>query len=750
MNSNASVFTLLTNVFSMQSCDGIFTLQDGSMIDVTKVLGLETSPLDNSMNVKYINNDNEEHQVKLSDIKAVVPSYKTIELTSFKKGNLILNDGKVLSVDRVLNINFDEIIVQLEDGMYENIIISDIKDIRPLSLDSELPTKRDEAPADEVKEEDSKGEVNDEKKEDEEINPFFAHKKLTKRSFKKKIILPKFSLSSFDKKRKLNDNSTIKLSSDEDDTVAELKEEISRLKNENKELSNTVKDNILSSIRDALNNNYPIKITLKNGECNEYIVVYIYSNVALNKDTVIVKSGDSTSHVEVDDISHISPVITSSGDKKFYDLPPFDIMKYLKFEETEIHGENVLVNNDLGIVVSKEKDGYYLQGVYGPDIRDMVDWIKKCGIKTYNSLHNYSESCDESDEWSEGTEYSSEESEEETEDDYTDSDEEDTENDESEELQSDEEDTESEESEEDESVYTDSYLYDYLNKRITVTYKGETRDIIPLSIKDEDYIIAKCMRDNKVKRFSYDKLVFTYLPPINDTEEESEEESGCECDKILNDSLNKRITVSYKGENRDIIPLSNDEDKSYITAKCMRDNKVKRFSKNKLIIIPQTPIKKRNNTEEDEKMLWAPKKQTPILSNIINALFDLKQASLDAIVNRIFYSTGGLREEIERKVIVELKRSVDEGRIIRVKNYYTLPKIEAQRHLNFDISDTLNSAIINKHSVLIKYNGGTYSNIERSIKPISIVHSKGKSYVEAICDIDNTVKRFSLDKIRLV
>ncbi len=733
MNSNASVFTLLTNVFSMQSCDGILTLQDGSMIDVTKVLGLETSPLDNSMNVKYINNDNEEHQVKLSDIKAVVPSYKTIELTSFKKGNLILNDGKILSVDRVLNINFDEIIVQLEDGMYENIIISDIKDIRPLSLDSELPTKRDEAPLDEVKEEDSKGEFKGDIKEDEEINPFFAHKKLTKRSIKKKIILPKFSLSSFDKKRKLNDNSTIKLSSDEDDTVTELKEEITRLKNENKELSNTIRDNILSSIRDSLNNNYPIKITLKNGECNEYTVVYIYSNVALNKDTVIVKSGESTSHVEVDDISYISPVITSSDEKKFYDLPPFDIMKYLKFEETEIHGENVLVNNDLGIVVSKEKDGYYLQGVYGPDIRDMVDWIKKCGIKTYNSLHNYSESCDDEEEY---------DSEEETEDDYTDS-----EDDESEELQSDEEDTESEE---DESVYTDSYLFDYLNKRITVTYKGETRDIIPLFIKDEEYVIAKCMRDNKVKRFSYDKLVFTYLPPINDTEKEIEEESGCECDKILNDSLNKRITITYKGEDRDIIPLSNDEDKSYITAKCMRDNKVKRFSKNKLIIIPQTPIKKRNNNEEDEKMLWAPKKQTPILSNIINALFDLKQASLDVIVNRIFYSSGGLRAEIERKVIEELKRSVDEGRIIRVKNYYTLPKIEAQRHLNFDISDTLNSAIINKHSVLIKYNGGTYSNIERSIKPISIVHSKGKSYVEAICDIDNTVKRFSLDKIRLV
>ena len=116
-----------------------------------------------------------------------------------------------------------------------------------------------------------------------------------------------------------------------------------------------------------------------------------------------------------------------------------------------------------------------------------------------------------------------------------------------------------------------------------------------------------------------------------------------------------------------------------------------------------------------------------------------------------------LRRLVETGCIVQTKQKFklgDEGRkYLKEQQKYT-KKAEKKTEKGDNIviqKGPIQDAIDNEKILDIMYDGGSIPDIKRPVRPKRVyTASNGKQILEAICLIDDKIKKFSLDKLKVI
>jgi hypothetical protein len=166
------------------------------------------------------------------------------------------------------------------------------------------------------------------------------------------------------------------------------KSEYNKLEDDFARLLKLMFKNNYSTLQDACENGYKVKIRDSSAEQRVYSVMYTFENKE-ELFTVLVNEQGKTLHMNVQDIITVIPSI--SKEKPFYEREPINISDndYWKFIPTTIDGIEIYIHRETGIVTSKVNDTVYFEALTGNDYGDIdkvTEWVKRCGIKVYEKF----------------------------------------------------------------------------------------------------------------------------------------------------------------------------------------------------------------------------------------------------------------------------------------------------------------------------------------------------------------------------
>jgi hypothetical protein len=364
-------------------------------------------------------------------------------------GMLITNDDERIDVSKATLKN-NRVFYTLDDKE-ESIPLLSIKEARPLSLDHELPTRRDEAPIDDR---------DDDREENVNFTPEFCIElqgndtiecRLSSRKDYKAYdiefgptplvrcnafgdipppskLVRSQAIDPLPKKRKFDDYEekeipptvvctpllepcenalhefpelrpgfleplpvsprNIKVTESKVKEVEMIpKSEYNKLEDDFARLLKLMFKNNYSTLQDACENGYKVKIRDSYAEQKVYSVMYTFENKEESY-VILVNEQDKTVHMSIQDIITVIPSISK---EKFYDIEPVNISNsdYWLFSTLIIDGENFFIHKNTGIIVSINKEDVYLEAIPGDkkysseEIEKIKDWIKRSGIKVY-------------------------------------------------------------------------------------------------------------------------------------------------------------------------------------------------------------------------------------------------------------------------------------------------------------------------------------------------------------------------------
>jgi len=221
------------------------------------------------------------------------------------------------------------------------------------------------------------------------------------------------------------------------------------------------------------------------------------------------------------------------------------------------------------------------------------------------------------------------------------------------------------------------------------------------------------------------------------------------------------VTFIYKGdEKRVLVKEANDK---YTEGICQTDNKYKKYL--------TRYIEKVNNVEdqssEDEdnsenKPQLNPTYKNMILNTIktcyVNGTRGLSRPRLQAYIMANYNVNI---EHFHKNIRTTLKKLVETGYIVQTKQKFKLGdegrKYLKQKPMKKGKSDekcdneVIQDAIDNEKILDIIYDGGSIPDVKRPVRPKRVyTASNGKQILEAICLIDDKVKKFCLDKVQII
>jgi hypothetical protein len=298
-------------------------------------------------------------------------------------GIIITNDGERIETEKVyLNLQ-DNMVYFNNDG---SIPIYSISEVRPLNLDCELPTKRDEAPID--YRDDEVGEIS--------INPpcklvrSYAENDLSirrKRKFEEISDDEDTEILNDDERPEFFEPSPRKMKKE---TIEDV---FNKLEEDHIKLARFMIQNNVNILNDSLNIGYKVNIKIANNgqlEENTYNVIYLFES-GDNHFVILSRNDRVLTHVNITDIMSILPSI-----RKFYEEEPISIKDrdYWRFLKTCMNGENVYVHRKTGISVMEEEDGkLHFQGMCDDEkytmeeMKKIANWVKRCGFEVIE-IHN--------------------------------------------------------------------------------------------------------------------------------------------------------------------------------------------------------------------------------------------------------------------------------------------------------------------------------------------------------------------------
>jgi hypothetical protein len=259
-------------------------------------------------------------------------------------------------------------------------------------------------------------------------------------------------------------------------------------------------------------------------------------------------------------------------------------------------------------------------------------------------------------------------------------------------------------------------------------------------------------------------------------------------------NINDMVTFLYKGEEkRVLVKESNDK---YLEGICQEQNKYKKYLVRYIERVSLEKIISYRavcSSDEDTKDLGSDtdidaSEETPINMTykrmILNAIKDMYvngtkgcfpsengaskgcgcsrqaiqaylMANYKVNLNRF---QGNIRRTLKRLVqtgcIVQTKQTFklgDEGRKYLKEQQKPMKKVKATKEDEKCDNRVIQHAIDNEKILDIMYDGGSIPDIKRPIRPKRVyTASNGTKILEAICLIDDKVKKFSLDKVKVI
>uniref|UniRef100_A0A6C0DMZ6 H15 domain-containing protein n=1 Tax=viral metagenome TaxID=1070528 RepID=A0A6C0DMZ6_9ZZZZ len=222
------------------------------------------------------------------------------------------------------------------------------------------------------------------------------------------------------------------------------------------------------------------------------------------------------------------------------------------------------------------------------------------------------------------------------------------------------------------------------------------------------------------------------------------------------------VTFIYKGdEKRVLVKETNDK---YTEGICQTDNKYKKY----LTRYIEKVNKVEDASSEDEDNLSEepqPTYKNMILNTIktcyVNGTRGLSRQALQAYIMRNYNIKI---DNFHKHFIMTLKRLVETGCIIQTKQKFKLgdegrkylkeqkkPKNTIKYDNNVVQEGPIQDAIDNEKILDIMYDGGSIPDIKRPIRPKRVYKaSNGNLILQATCLIDDKVKNFSLDKVKVI
>lgn len=637
-------------------------------------------------------------------------------------GILITNDDDRIEVIKV-RLENNTIFYLQEDGKEDTTPLLSIKEARPLSLDHELPTRRDEAPI-------------DDRDNDKEFTPEFCieftggdvmeprlSSRKDYRSYDVEIPPPsklKRSQACYDcltKKRKLEEDEVntpilsysenallefpelrpafieplsprnIKVNESKIEEVEMIpKSEYNRLEDDFARLLKLMFNNNYSILQDACESGYKVKIRDTKAEQRVYSVMYTFENKE-ELFTVLVNEQGKTLHMNVQDIITVIPSI--SKEKPFYEREPINISDndYWKFIPTTIDGIEIYIHRETGIVTSKVNDTVYFEALTGNDYGDIdkvTEWVKRCGIKVYEKFSSPIMTPTKQRIEAPHTPIRKERR--------------------SVELRAPRKERKCSDvlpecaRKLDFSVQKEPTYLDLIVRAIKELKQrgGCSRPLLKEYIKRNfkqninSEIFDRAIRQALVRGLQDGVLVQNKQSfKLSDKakkeqkiEKVIEEEEDC---TLLKECKDKHIQMTYEGKDRIVIPRSFPEGKRYIVAECMRDKIEKRFIVDKI-----------SNIIPGDKLNW-----------------------------RVY--------GVEAMGVKEASSDYDE--------YFKKP----------DVKNALREASRNNKSIFIKYAKGSIPDIKRPIRVIGFQNGEnGNDLVVAECLIEGSIRKFKIEHIEIV
>jgi len=220
---------------------------------------------------------------------------------------------------------------------------------------------------------------------------------------------------------------------------------------------------------------------------------------------------------------------------------------------------------------------------------------------------------------------------------------------------------------------------------------------------------------------------------------------------------NHIVTFIYKGdEKRVLVKEANDK---YAEGICQTDNKYKKY----LTRYIEKVNKVEDASSEDEDNLSEEPQPTykNMILNTIKYVNGTRGLSRQALQTYIMRNYNIKIDNFHKHFIMTLKRLVETGCIIQTKQKFKLGD-EGRKYLKeqqkykgkADVKNTgkvIQDAIDNEKILDIMYDGGSIPDIKRPIRPKRVYKaSNGNLILQATCLIDDKVKNFSLDKVKVI
>jgi hypothetical protein len=696
-----SVWDVMMNISNMKRNGGILITNGDYRIEVIK------ARIENNI-VSYLREDGGEGNIPLLSIKEARPLTIDHELPTRR-------DEEPID-DRDNDKEFTpEFCIELQGEDIMDSRLSSRKDYR--SYDVELPTRRDEEP------------IDDRDNDKEFISKI--HRKITGGDIIESRMLKEYSsyyfkipppsklkrsqacYDSLSKKRKLEEDEVktpilsysenallefpelrpsfleplpvsprnIKVNESKIEEVEMIpKTEYNKLEDDFARLLKLMFNNNYSILQDAYENGYKVKIRDATAEQRVYSVMYTFEN---KEELFAVFTDDKgkTLHMNVQDIITVIPSIESGKKyldkvlsnlkiKPFYEGEPISINNkdYWNFKKININGEDALVHQDTGIVVTINGDNVMFEAVLDEkkytyeQIYKIKEWVRRCGIYDYpvtpkktkeiappmaprkeKPVLTYAPEC------ARKLDFSVEESP----------------------LRKDPSYLELIVRAIKELKQRGGCSRPLLKEYIRRNFKGDTNSEI------FDRAIRQALKKGVEEGYLVqNKQSFKLGDKAKEQKIEKVKEEGC---SLLKECKDKHIQITYEGKDRIVIPRSFPEGKRYIVAECMKDKIQKRFIVDKI-----------SNIVPGDKLNW-------------------RVYGVEAI---------GVKEE---------KTSDDEKQKTDVKN-------------------ALREAYKNNKSIFIKYAKGSIPNVKRPIRILGFQND----LVIAECLIEDSIRNFKIEHIEIV
>ncbi len=247
-------------------------------------------------------------------------------------------------------------------------------------------------------------------------------------------------------------------------------------------------------------------------------------------------------------------------------------------------------------------------------------------------------------------------------------------------------------------------------------------------------------------------------------------------DTSVNIPTDRIVTFIYKGDEKKV--LVKEANDKYTEGICQTDNKYKKYLTRYIgkVIKVEDPLDE-DTSSEDEEPQSIPTYKNMILNAIrtcyVNGTRGLSRQALQSYIMgnynvKIGHFHNNLRMTLKRLVetgcIVQTKQKFklgDEGRKYlkeQQRSYATKADTKKAEKAKKNEKNTekcdnkvIQDAIDNEKILDIMYDGGSIPDVKRPVRPKRVyTASNGTQILEAICLIDDKVKNFSLEKVKVI